>query len=183
MKLLQASRFHVQPVRVKLAVMGLVAGLYLVVFAFVNQFTDYASAAVLVFLPAILVGLWYGTLIGAVYAILLGTITSLLGVVNHNTSVSLTAILGGDILLVLCGAGSGWIREQFASRDQMQHDLQLSEARLRSIVTGAPVILFALDQNGVFTFSEGNALSGLGLKPGEAVGRSVVDLFPEAKDF
>ena len=65
----------------------------------------------------------------------------------------------------------------------MQHDLQISEERLSSIVTGAPVILFALDKNGIYTVSEGQLLSALGLKPGEAVGHSFVEVFPDAEDF
>ncbi len=40
---------------------------------------------------------------------------------------------------------------------------------------GAPVILFALDRDGVVTFSEGKALALVGEKPGDAVGRSVFE--------
>jgi PAS domain S-box-containing protein len=183
MKSLRVYLASTQPLRIKLAVMGVMTGLYLAIFALVNQVADYASAATVVFLPVILVGLWYGTLVGAVYAICLGALTSLIGLLNHYTSVSLTAGLGGNMLLVFCGAGAGWIREQFTSRDLMERDLQLSEERLRSVVTGAPVLLFALDQNGVFTLSEGDALSNVNLKPGEAVGQSVYELFPDAAGF
>lgn len=55
--------------------------------------------------------------------------------------------------------------------------LRESEERIRALITNAPVILFAINQNGVFTFSEGKGLETLGLQPGEAVGRSVLDLF------
>jgi len=52
-----------------------------------------------------------------------------------------------------------------------------SEARLRVLVDNAPVILFALDQDGVFILSEGKDLARLGLEPGRVVGTSVFDLY------
>lgn len=53
-----------------------------------------------------------------------------------------------------------------------------AELRLRAVVNNAPVALWAFDENGVCTLSEGRALAGLGLKPGQFVGRSVFDLYP-----
>ncbi|HET7846433.1 MAG TPA: GAF domain-containing protein, partial [Acidimicrobiia bacterium] len=47
------------------------------------------------------------------------------------------------------------------------------------MVTGAPVILFALDPNGTITLSEGAALASLGLEPGATVGHSVFDLYQD----
>ena len=52
-----------------------------------------------------------------------------------------------------------------------------SEARLRSVVTGAPIILFAMDSKGTFTLSDGSVLASIGQKPGEAVGKTVFDLY------
>lgn len=42
---------------------------------------------------------------------------------------------------------------------------------------GMPFILFALDAEGVFTASEGEGLSALGLEPGEVVGRSAFEVY------
>ena len=56
--------------------------------------------------------------------------------------------------------------------------LRESEERLGTVVANAPVILFVVNQDGVFTLSEGKGLEALGLKPGEAVGLSVFDAFP-----
>jgi diguanylate cyclase (GGDEF)-like protein/PAS domain S-box-containing protein len=56
-----------------------------------------------------------------------------------------------------------------------------SEERLGTIVANAPVILFAVNQDGVLTLSEGKGLEALGLKPGEAVGLSVFDMFPHVQ--
>ncbi len=59
-------------------------------------------------------------------------------------------------------------------------DLRRIEERLRTVMAGAPIILFAVDRNGVFTLHEGQGLSGLGLNPGEAVGRSAFELYRDA---
>ncbi len=51
--------------------------------------------------------------------------------------------------------------------------LRESEARLRTVVTNAPVTLFALDREGCFTLAEGRGLQTLGPVAGDVVGRSV----------
>lgn len=56
-------------------------------------------------------------------------------------------------------------------------ELRESEERLRTVITSAPIVLFALDSKGVFTLSEGERLKALGLKPGEVVGRSAFDVY------
>lgn len=67
-----------------------------------------------------------------------------------------------------------------SDRKQTEEKLRTSEARLRAVVSSAPVILFALDQQGRFTFSDGKALELLGLKSGEVVGQSVYELYQDA---
>jgi PAS domain S-box-containing protein len=57
--------------------------------------------------------------------------------------------------------------------------LRQTEQRLRTVVSSASLILFALDQNGIFTLSEGEGLTALGWKPGEMVGRSVFDIYSD----
>ena len=54
-----------------------------------------------------------------------------------------------------------------------------AEQRLRTIITTAPIVLFALDRNGIFTLSEGRSLQKLGLQPGEAIGRSVFEMYAD----
>ena len=49
--------------------------------------------------------------------------------------------------------------------------LRVSEAQMTTIVESAPMVLFAIDPDGVFTLSEGKALELLGLRPGEVVGQ------------
>ncbi len=61
--------------------------------------------------------------------------------------------------------------------------LRQTEARLRTVVSSASLMLFALDKNGVFTLSEGEGLKALGWKPGEMVGRSVFEVYPTIPRF
>lgn len=57
--------------------------------------------------------------------------------------------------------------------------LQETRLRLDTVVSSAPVILFAYDRDGRVTLSEGKGLQALGLKPGEMVGRYVGDAYPQ----
>lgn len=50
---------------------------------------------------------------------------------------------------------------------------------LQTAITGAPIVLFALDRNGTFTLAEGRGLEKLGQKPGELVGQSVFEVYPD----
>ena len=49
--------------------------------------------------------------------------------------------------------------------------------QLEVIVENAPIVLFAVDADGVFELSEGRSLGSLGLKEGEVVGESVYDVY------
>ena len=60
----------------------------------------------------------------------------------------------------------------------MRDTFQEQERHLRSVITGAPIILFALDRDGTFTLAEGKGWERLGWKPAELVGRSVFDVYP-----
>ena len=62
-------------------------------------------------------------------------------------------------------------------------ELQRSEERLRAVVTNAPVILFAINADGIFTLSEGKGLAALGLAPGRLVGQSVFELYENSPEI
>ena len=51
---------------------------------------------------------------------------------------------------------------------------------LRTVVENAPLVLWAIDRQGLFTLSEGRGLAHLGLKPGQSLGQSAFDMY---KDF
>ena len=63
-----------------------------------------------------------------------------------------------------------------------QRALERAEERLRTVVASAPVVLFAIDREGIFTLSEGHGLAALGLTPGQVVGQSVYVLYREQPD-
>jgi PAS domain S-box-containing protein len=60
---------------------------------------------------------------------------------------------------------------------RVQEALRLAEAQLRTVIAGSPIILFAMDRDGVITLSEGRGLARLGLEPGQHVGESVFELY------
>jgi len=62
------------------------------------------------------------------------------------------------------------------ARVEAEERLRASEERLRTLITHLPVILFALDADGVFTLSDGAGLAPLGVAPGAVVGRSAFDV-------
>ena len=57
--------------------------------------------------------------------------------------------------------------------------LRLTEQRLRTIVENLPLVLFTMDMEGNYTFSEGAGLLALGLQPGELVGRNALDVYKD----
>lgn len=67
--------------------------------------------------------------------------------------------------------------EELDQRLEVQRQLRESEARLRAIVDGAPIVLFAIDRDGVISFSAGVGPDPLGKKPGGAVGWPAAELF------
>jgi len=63
------------------------------------------------------------------------------------------------------------------TRIRAEQALKASEERLRTLITGAPVVLVAADKGGTITFHDGKALRDIGWKGGEQVGKNVRDLF------
>jgi diguanylate cyclase (GGDEF)-like protein/PAS domain S-box-containing protein len=68
------------------------------------------------------------------------------------------------------------VSRDITARMRMEHTLRASEERLRTFVRNAPVILFALDESGIFTLYEGQGLERVGLHPEQFVGRSIFDV-------
>ncbi|MCC6159708.1 MAG: PAS domain S-box protein [Deltaproteobacteria bacterium] len=61
-------------------------------------------------------------------------------------------------------------------------ELRASRERLQLVVNAAPVVLWAIDRDGVFTLSEGRELSSIGLAPGQVVGSSLFELYADVPD-
>ncbi len=51
------------------------------------------------------------------------------------------------------------------------------------LVSNLPMIFYEIDLNGIFTVSEGKGLQQIGLKPGEAVGRDVYEMYKDYPDI
>ena len=70
-----------------------------------------------------------------------------------------------------------FVAEDVTARRQMRERLREREAQLRAVVEHAPLVLFAVDDRGTFTLSEGRGLAALGLRPGELVGTSMFERY------
>src|SRR5579859_2409597 len=55
-----------------------------------------------------------------------------------------------------------------------------SDARLDMLTRSLPIVLFAADRNGVFTFAEGTGFAHVGLDPATLVGHTLEEYFPDA---
>lgn len=82
-----------------------------------------------------------------------------------------------DLVRVLAVWASGALER----RAQMA-ELADRERQVQAVITAAPVVLFALDADGVFTLCEGHGLQALGLRPNELVGQSLFEVYGDAPE-
>lgn len=74
------------------------------------------------------------------------------------------------------------ISRDITERKSAEAALFESERLRCSVLTGAPIILFAVNREGEFTMSEGRGLEALGLTADMLIGLKVKDLYSEDKD-
>jgi PAS domain S-box-containing protein len=72
---------------------------------------------------------------------------------------------------------------QFIKRKDAEEALKTAEERLRSVVSHAPIILFAFDSQGRFIVSEGRGLVALGLTPKQVLGQSVFSVYKDVPEI
>ena len=75
-------------------------------------------------------------------------------------------------------AFTGFMRD-LTERERHRRALLEAEQRMALVVDTAPMILFALDPEGVVTLSEGSGLAVLGMEGGQVVGESVFELYAD----
>ncbi|WP_233553801.1 PAS domain-containing protein [Halococcus sp. IIIV-5B] len=66
-----------------------------------------------------------------------------------------------------------------AEKRERELKIQRQNERLQTVLDNLPVVLFTVDEQGTVLLSEGQGLAGIGLDPGDLVGESVFDLYPE----
>jgi PAS domain S-box-containing protein/putative nucleotidyltransferase with HDIG domain len=85
--------------------------------------------------------------------------------------------IGLLIAVILIGRMIDDYRSALEEASALTRALAENQTRLQFVVDQAPLVLWALDNSGVFTLSEGRGLEALGLEPGEVVGRSVFEVY------
>jgi len=94
------------------------------------------------------------------------------------------AAAGVYVLAVLaCALGFG-LMEDWRGR-VLEHvaDGRVSGGALRTAVSQLPMVLFTVDKRGTFTLSEGRGLAAIGRRPGESVGHSLFQRWPDRPDI
>jgi signal transduction histidine kinase/CheY-like chemotaxis protein len=69
------------------------------------------------------------------------------------------------------------VQERTLELSQANATLREREMLIQTVVTHAPLVLFAFDREGIFTLSEGRGLVALHLRPGEVIGRSIFQMY------
>lgn len=67
-----------------------------------------------------------------------------------------------------------------SERKKSEREILDQQRVLETVLSNVPIIVFELDDEGIFTRSEGMALEHLGLEDGEVVGESVFDIYDDS---
>ena len=76
--------------------------------------------------------------------------------------------------------GGAWLfafARDIGPRLAAQEELLAAQRRLQTVVANSQAVIFQLDPAGRFLLSEGRGLEGLGLRPGQVVGLSALDVY------
>jgi PAS domain S-box-containing protein len=76
----------------------------------------------------------------------------------------------------------GNLRRMSLAIQERERELANSEARYRSVVSNAPVVMLQFSNRGVITLNEGKGLESIGLAAGESTGQSIFDLYCDYPD-
>jgi two-component system, NtrC family, sensor kinase len=75
------------------------------------------------------------------------------------------------------------ITEDITERKQTEAALRQSQEHLQTVMTSAPIVLYAINRQGIFTFSEGKGLEILKLHSGKLVGSSIYDVYADKPEI
>ncbi len=73
---------------------------------------------------------------------------------------------------------TNWISHVLEQR-RYEDRLRTNQRRLETVIENAPVVVFALDPEGVYTLARGEGLGSLGFKSGDVVGESIFDIYSD----
>ena len=68
------------------------------------------------------------------------------------------------------------MKQQEERRIQVEKDLKETEKRLQTVVANSPIILFSIDDKGMFTLFEGKGVAAFGNNTKEFVGKNISDI-------
>jgi two-component system, NtrC family, sensor kinase len=69
------------------------------------------------------------------------------------------------------------LEAEISIRKTVEQELCESKERLNAVISSAPLIIWALNSDGIFTLFDGQGLEILGLKPSQIVGASVFEVY------
>ena len=79
--------------------------------------------------------------------------------------------------------GQLWVYNDLTEQKQAEAEPWEAREHLDTVVNSSPLILFALDQDGVYTLSEGMGLRALGRQPGQVVGQSIFEVYKDVPEI
>ncbi len=173
------------PRRVRLLLILVVVEVYAAAFVPLYALAGEAALNVFVLVSAVAGGLL--GVRGGLFVALVGLLLHALpfGVLSAvDPALLQPAAAGVYVLAVLtCALGFGLMEDWRARVLQHVADGRVTGGALRTAVSQLPMVLFTLDKRGVFTLAEGHGLAPLGRTPGDAVGRSLFERWPDRPDI
>jgi PAS domain S-box-containing protein len=148
-------------------------------------------ARFLAVLPAVVIAWLFGARAGLIVGILSFPLNSLIlnltgEATGWDAPLQTPANAVGSVMLILIGVLLGRMsdlekraRRELQQRIEAEAALRQSQAQLETVVANTPIVLFSLDNEGVFTLLEGNGVARLGLQPEQMIGRSALAVYAD----